>query len=91
MENIDYFLDTGKGDFDKSDAYSPCNSVAEKFASQYYYYYPEHILHRMNLTIGHNLAPVSAQCDNISPGKFAKYCYQGIDRLLESVAFENTE
>jgi hypothetical protein len=91
MENNDYFLDTGKGDFDKSDAYSPCNNVAEKFAFQCYYYYLEHILHSMNLTIGHNLAAVFAQCDNKSPAKFTKYCYQGIGRLLESVAFENTE
>jgi hypothetical protein len=91
MENNDYFFETGKGDFDKYDIYSPCNRAVEKFAPQCYYYHPEYVLERNNLTLEHNLTYAFAQCDNISPDKFAKYCYQGIGRLLQPIAYTNTE
>ncbi len=76
MENNDYFFETGKGDFDKYDIYSPCNRAVEKFAPQCYYYHPEYASERNNLTLEHNLTYAFAQCDNISPDKFAKYRYQ---------------
>ena len=34
MENSDYFVQTGKGDFDKKEIYSPCDKTIEKFAPQ---------------------------------------------------------
>ena len=37
MENNEYFFETGKGDFDKNDIYSPCDRTTEKFAPQCYY------------------------------------------------------
>lgn len=76
---------------DKYDIYSPCNRAVEKFAPQCYYYHPEYVLERSNLTLEHNLTYAFAQCDNISPDKFAKYCYQGIGRLLQPIAYTNTE
>ena len=91
MENTDYFLETGKGDFDKNDPYSPCNRTVEKFAPQCYYYYPEYNLIKNNLALGYNLTDVFAQCDNISPDNFVKYCYQGIGRMLASFAYPNPE
>ena len=91
MENTEYFVETGKGDFDKNDIYSPCNRTVEKFAPQCYYYYPKYILERNNLTLKHNLTDVFSQCDNISPDKFVKYCYQGIGRLLAPIAYTNPE
>ena len=91
MENNEYFFETGKGDFDKNDIYSPCDRTTEKFAPQCYYYYPEYNLERNNLTLGYNLTDAFAQCDNISPDKFVKYCYQGIGRLLAPFAYANPE
>jgi hypothetical protein len=91
MENTEYFVETGKGDFDKNDAYSPCNRAVEKFAPQCYYYYPEHNFERNNLTLGYNLTDAFVQCDNISPNKFVKFCYQGIGRMLAPFTFVNPE
>ena len=91
MENTDYFVETGKGDFDKNDIYYPCNRTFEKFAPQCYYYYPEYDLERKNLTLGYNLTDAFAQCDNISPDKFVKYCYQGIGRMLAPFAYTDPE
>jgi hypothetical protein len=91
MENNQYFLETGKGDFDKTDVYSPCNRTVEKFAPQCYYYHPMYLLERNNLTLGHNLTEAFAQCDNISPDKFVKYCYEGIGRKLQLTAYKDTE
>ena len=91
MENNDHFLETGKGDFDKNDIYYPCDRTVEKFAPQCYFYHPMYLLERNNLTLRHNLTDVSAQCDNISPDKFVKYCYQGIGRKLAGIAYTNTE
>jgi hypothetical protein len=88
MGNNDYFFDTGKGDFDKSDNYSPCNKIAEKFAPQCYFY-PEHMFKTMNITIKNNLTAAFAQCENISPVKFVKYCDQAIGRILASTAYTN--
>jgi hypothetical protein len=87
MGNTEYFVETGKGDFDKNDINFPCNSTVEKYAPQCYYYHPKYIVERNNLTLKHNLTDVFAQCDNISPGKFAKYCYQGVGRLLAPIAY----
>ena len=39
-------------------------------------------------TISHMHLP---NASNISPDKFAKYCYQGIGRLLQPIAYTNTE
>jgi hypothetical protein len=69
MENNDHFLETGKGDFDNDDIYSPCDRTVEKFAPQCYYYHPMHLLYlleRNNLTLRHNPTDAFAQCDNIS-------------------------
>lgn len=91
MEYYEYFFETGNGDFDANDIYSPCNRTVEKFAPQCYYYYPAYKLVGNNLTIQHNLTDAFANCDNISPGKFAKYCYQGIGRLLSPNAYTDPE
>jgi len=91
MENNNYFLETRKGDFDKNDIYFPCTKTVEKFAPQCYYYHPMYLLGRDNLTLRDNLTDVFAQCDNISPDKFVKYCYQGIGRKLQLVAYTNPE
>lgn len=87
MENVEYFIETGEGDFDTNDIYSPCEGTVEKFASQCYYYYPAYNLIRNGLTLDHNLTDAFANCDNITPAKFSKYCYQGIGRLLEPIAY----
>ena len=87
MENNDHFLETGKGDFDKKDIYYPCDRTVEKFAPQCYYYHPMHLLERNN----HSLTDTYAQCDNISPDKFVKYCYEGFGRLLQQVGYRNPE
>ena len=91
MENTEYFFETGKGDFDSNEIYSPCDETVEKFASQCYYYYPAYNLERNGLTLDHNLTDAFANCDNISPGEFSKYCYQGIGRLLETIAYIHPE
>ncbi len=91
MENTEYFVETGKGDFDANDIYSPCDRTVEKFASQCYYYHPAHNLVRNGLTLDQNLTDLFAKCDNISPGEFAKFCYQGIGRLLETIAYTHPE
>jgi hypothetical protein len=91
MENMEHFLETGKGDFDKNDLYFPCDITSEKFASQCYYYHPKYSMARNNLTLKHNLTDVFAQCDNISPSKYAKFCYQGIGRLLAPIAYTKPE
>jgi hypothetical protein len=91
MENTEYFVETGMGDFDKDDIYYPCNKTVEKFASQCYYYYPKYNLERNDLTLKHNLTDAFAQCDDISPSKFVKSCYEGIGRLLASIAYTNPE
>ncbi|HKR72572.1 MAG TPA: hypothetical protein VJR94_00520 [Candidatus Nitrosocosmicus sp.] len=91
MENTEYFIETGHGDFDTNDIYSPCDRTIEKFTSQCYYYYPTYDLVRTDLHLSHNLTDAFAKCDNISPVKFSKYCYQGIDRLLETIAYTNAE
>jgi hypothetical protein len=87
MENNQYFLKTGKGDFDKNDIYSPCNRTVEKFASQCYYYHPMYLSERNDI----NLTDAFTQCDDISPDKFVKYCYQGVGRMLQLLAYTNTE
>jgi hypothetical protein len=87
MENNDHFLETGKGDFDNNDIYSPCDRTVEKFAPQCYYYHPMHLLERNN----HSFTDTFAQCDNISPEKFVKYCYEGIGRKLQQVGYRNPE
>jgi hypothetical protein len=91
MENTDNFLETGKGNFDKNDIYYPCNRTVEKFEPQCYYYYPEYNSERNNFTLGYNLTNIFARCDNISPDKFVKYCYQGIGRILAPFAYTNPE
>jgi hypothetical protein len=87
MENNDYFIETGKGDFDKKEIYSPCDKIVEKFAPQCYYYHPMYLLERNNYSIKDTFA----QCDNISPDKFVKYCYEGIGRMLEYDGYTNPE
>jgi hypothetical protein len=91
MENTEYFVETGLGDFDINDIYFPCNAIVEKFASQCYYYYPKYYLERNDLTLKHNHTEAFAQCDDISPSKFVKYCYEGIGRLLAPIAYTNPE
>ncbi|VFJ13172.1 hypothetical protein [Candidatus Nitrosocosmicus franklandus] len=92
MENIENFIETGYGDFDTNDIYSPCNKTIEKFASQCYYYFPAYDLARSDHAPGHNsIANTFTKCDNVPSGKFSKYCYQGIGRLLETIAYANTE
>ena len=91
MENNDYFIKTGKGDFDKKEIYSPCDKTIEKFASQCYNAHPLHILETNNYSYD-SYDDTFAQCDNISPDKFVKYCYDGIGRTtLEYVGFRNPE
>ena len=90
MENSDYFVQTGKGDFDKKEIYSPCDKTIEKFAPQCYYTHPWHLLETNNYSY-ESYNDTFAQCDNISPDKFVKYCYDGIGRSLEYVGFRNPE
>ncbi len=90
MENNDYFIETGKGDFDKNEIYSPCDKTIEKFAPQCYYAHPWHLLETNNYSY-ESYDYTFAQCDNISPEKFVKYCYDGIGRTLEYVGFRNPE
>ena len=91
MENTEYFFETGKGDFDIDSIYSPCNTTVEKFVSQCYYYYPAYYLVKNGLSLDYNLSDAFSNCDSISPVKFAKFCYQGIGRLLETAAYTNPE
>ena len=66
MENTDYFLETGKGNFDKNDIYYPCNRTVENFAPQCYYYYPEYNSERNNFTLGYNLKHICPMRQYIS-------------------------
>jgi hypothetical protein len=91
MENIEYFIETGLGDFNTTDIYSPCTGIIEKFASQCYYYYPAYDLARNGITLSYNITGTFAKCDDIPSAKFSKYCYQGIGRLLESFAYTNAK
>ena len=86
MENNDHFMKTGKGDYDEKEIYAPCDKTVEKFAPQCYYYLPMHLLERNN----YSLNDTFAQCDNISPDKFVKYCYEGIGRL-QHVGYTNPQ
>jgi hypothetical protein len=87
MENSDYFFKTGKGDFDKKDIYSPCDKTIEKFVPQCYSEHTSYLLERNNYSYDDTFA----QCDNISPDKFVKYCYNGIGKTLVYVGFTNPE
>jgi hypothetical protein len=91
MENVEYFIETGHGDFDTTDIYSPCTRTIEKFASQCYYYYPAYDLARTGITSSQNITGTFAKCDDIPSVKFSKYCYQGIGRLLETFAYNDAE
>jgi hypothetical protein len=88
MENNDHFVAIGKGDFDKNDIYYPCDRTDEKFAPQCYYFHPIFLLERSNSTDG---IEIFAQCDNITPTKFAKYCFQGIGRMISPIAYTDAE
>jgi hypothetical protein len=90
MENNDYFTKTGKGDFDKKEIYSPCDKTIEKFAPQCYFYHSWPLLERNNYSYD-SYDDTFAQCDNISPDKFVKYCYEGIGGTLGSFGFTNPE
>lgn len=87
MENVDHFIKTGEGDFDKNEIYSPCNNTVEKFTPQCYYYLPMYLLEGKNYS--HN--DTYAQCDDISPHKFVKYCYEGFGRTLFYDGHRNPE
>lgn len=91
MENYEYYFETGKGDIDKNDIYLPCDKTADNFAPQCYYYFPGYDWERKNVTVSYNLTDAYGECDNISPGKFATYCYQGIGRLLATLASTNPD
>src|ERR671918_119860 len=88
MQNMLRYLETGEGNFDKNDIYFPCDKTVEKFAPQCYYYHVPYLLIRNG---GYNLIATFGQCDNISPSEFAKYCYQGIGRILQRIVYENAE
>jgi hypothetical protein len=88
MENNNYFWESGKGDFDESDIYYPCNRIVEKFAPQCYSYHSDYLLKISNST---DQTKIFAYCDNISPDKFTKYCFQGIGRILSQLAYTNPE
>ena len=91
MENIEYFFETGEGDFDLDNTFSPCDTTVEKFASQCYYYYPAYYMVKNGLSLDYNLSETFSNCDNISPAKFSKFCYQGVGRLLETAAYTSPE
>src|SRR5919106_847890 len=88
MQNMLRYLETGEGNFDKNDIYFPCDKTVEKFAPQCYYYQVPYLFIRNG---GYNLIATFGQCDNISPSEFAKYCYQGIGRILQRIVYENAE
>ena len=90
MENKDYFIQTGRGDFDNMKIYSPCDKTIEKFASQCYYTHPWRLLETNNYSYD-SYDDTFVQCDNITPDKFVKYCYDGIGLTLEYVGFRNPE
>ena len=87
MENNDHFIQTGKGDFDKNEIYSPCDKTVEKFTAQCYFYHPMYLLERNNYSYNDTYD----QCDNISPDKYVKYCYEGIGRTLQYVGYTNPQ
>jgi hypothetical protein len=87
MQNMIRYFETGEGNFDKNDIYFPCDKTVEKFSPQCYYYHAPYLLERKS----YNPAATFAQCDNISPSEFVKYCYQGMGRILQSIVYGNTE
>jgi hypothetical protein len=87
MQNMIRYLETRGGDFDKNNIFFPCDRTVEKFAPQCYYYHAQYLLERN----GNDITATFAQCDNIVPTEFAKYCYQGIGRVLYSNVFTNAE
>ena len=44
-----------------------------------------------NIALRHNLTEAFSMCDYISPEKFDKFCYEGMGRMLQSVAYRYTE
>jgi hypothetical protein len=87
MQNMIRYGETGEANFDRNDIYFPCDTTVAKFAPQCYYYHAPYLLHRNS----NNLIATFAQCDNISPSEFAKYCYQGLGRVLQIPALINAE
>lgn len=87
MQNMLWYLETRGGDFDKNNIYFPCDTTVAKFAPQCYYYHPPYLLERN----GNNLTATFAQCDNVFPNEFARYCYQGMGRALYSTVYTNAE
>jgi hypothetical protein len=87
MENVIRYRERGEGNFDKNDLYYPCDTTVEKFSSQCYYFHASYLLERN----GNNITEAFAQCDNISPSEFAKYCYGGVGRSMGDTIYNNTE
>ena len=87
MENVIRYLHVGDGDFDRNDIYFPCDRTVEKFVPQCYDYHASYLFNRS----GYNLTAALAQCDNISPIEFAKYCYQGMGRVLADSVYRDVE
>jgi hypothetical protein len=87
MQNMIRYLETRDGNFDEKNIYFPCDRTVEKFAPQCYYYHTPYLLERNS----NNVTATFAQCDNISPTEFAKYCYQGMGRTLYTTVYTNAE
>jgi hypothetical protein len=87
MENVIRYLESGEGNFNKNDLYYPCDATVEKFVPQCYYYHALYLFVRN----GMNITETFAQCDNISPSEFARYCYGGVAVSIFNSISNNTE
>jgi hypothetical protein len=104
MENLVHYSATGEGDFDSSNIYYPCDRTLAKFAPQCYYYHTPYLLNVLirndnslvrNVTIEQRfddwVKATFAQCYNVAPSEFVKYCYGGMGRLLFPIVYWNAE
>jgi len=85
MENQVVYYNSKEGYFDENDIYFPCNKIDEEFAPYCYNYQSSYILSKNNFVIAQSFRV----CDEVTPEKFVKFCYEGVGRQMAQVVFED--
>lgn len=87
MENVDTYLESRGGTFDKDDVFFPCNAIDAEFLPACYDYHASYILSKNSF----DLAASFEVCDRIDPQEFVKYCYRGMGRHILLYAVNDME
>ena len=77
MENIEKFLESKEGNFDKTDIFFPCDAIDSKYVPACYNFQSTYIRSQPNYSIEYAFET----CDMIEPKEFVQYCYSGIGRI----------